>query len=77
MKQRATTSCRCVGVDRLGCWKVLLLSSAAEGIKPGSSKSTVIGTEVPVHYRWILASMVAILYLCLTLAFSVYRIPMV
>ena len=77
MKQRATTSCHCVGVDRLGCRKVLLLSYVAEGIKLGSSKSTVIGTEVPVHYRWFLASMVAILYLCFALAFSVYRVPMV
>ena len=57
--------------------EILLLSDLAEGIKPGSSKSTVIGTEVPVHYRWFLASMVAILYLCFALAFSVYRVPMV
>ena len=77
MKQRVTTSCHCVEVDRLGCRKALLLSNGAEGIKPGSSKSTVIGTEVPVHYRWFLASMVAILYLCFALAFSVYRVPMV
>ena len=47
--------------------EILLLSNLAEGIKPGSSKSTVIGTEVPVHYRWFLATMVAILYLCFEL----------
>ncbi len=57
--------------------EILLLSNLAEGINPGSSKSTVIGTEVPVRYRWFLATMVAILYLCFALAFSVYRVPMV
>jgi len=77
MKQRATTSCHCVRVDRLGCRKVLLLSNVAEGIKPGPSKSTMIGTEVPVHYRGFFASVVTILYLCFALAFSVYRVPMV
>ena len=76
MKQRATTSCHYVRLDRFGFRKVLL-SNVAEGIKPRSGKSTVIGTEVPVHDRGFLATVVAILYLCFALAFSVYRVPMV
>ncbi len=64
-------------MDRLRFQKLLLLSNVAERIKPGSSKATVIGTEVPVHNGWILTLVMRALYLCFALAFRVYWVSMV
>ena len=64
-------------MDRLRFQKILLLSNVAERIKPGSSKATVISTEVSVHYRWFLASVTRTLHLCFALAFRVYWVSIV
>ncbi len=64
-------------MDRLRFQKVLLLVNVAERIKPGSSKATVISTEVSVQYGWVLALVMRTLHLCFALAHRVYWVSMV
>jgi hypothetical protein len=54
-----------------------LLVNFAEGIKTRSSKPTVIGAKMPIHYRWFLAPKVGVFDLCFTLAIRINLVPVV